>query len=123
MNTADQNSNPSAGPTTGQDPLVTIAHVVYALQAIGVFAQITLLVAVIINYVKREDVTGTFLESHFRWQIRTFWFFVLWVVLGVLTLLIGIGFVILAAAYIWLIYRVVKGWLSLVDRKPMYRPV
>ena len=77
--------------------------------------------AVIINYVKRDDVRGTFLESHFRWQMRTFWFGLLWLAVGVLTWLILIGYVITLAGFIWIMYRIIKGWLDLVDRKPMYR--
>lgn len=54
----------------------------YALQAIGFFVGITYIVAIIINYVKRDDVKGTWLESHFRWQMRTFWFSLLWAIIG-----------------------------------------
>ena len=76
--------------------------------------------AVVINYVKREDVAGTWLASHFRWQIRSFWFGLLWCVLGAILLLIVIGYFVLLADAIWLIYRIVKGWLRLNDRKEMY---
>jgi uncharacterized membrane protein len=98
----------------------TLTHVVYALYAISLFMGITAIVAVIINYVKKEDVAGTFLESHFRWQIRTFWFGLLWAILGGITLLIVIGWFVLTANAIWLIYRIVKGWLRLNENKPMY---
>jgi uncharacterized membrane protein len=101
--------------------LLTIANAVYALQAIGVIVTPAFIVAVVLNYVKRDDVRGTLLESHFRWQIRTFWFGLLWAVVGVLTMVILIGFVILFANFVWVIYRIVKGWLDLLDRKPMYR--
>lgn len=120
MDTLDQNAEPGARKNSNEESLTTIAHVVYALQAVGVFLQITLLIAVIINYVKRDDAAGTWLASHFRWQIRTFWFFLLWVVLGFITWIILIGMIIIPVAYIWLIYRIIKGWLYLVDRKPMY---
>src|SRR5215470_17965916 len=82
------------------------------------------IVAVIINYVKRPDARGTYVESHFRWQIRTFWLAVLWCVIGgaLFVTLVGIPVAlgVFFAAGIWAIYRVVKGWLALRDRRPMY---
>jgi len=82
------------------------------------------LIAVILNYVKRADVHGTWLESHFRWQIRTFWFGLLWAVFGFLFMItiIGwfVGMFILMVDGTWIIYRVVKGWLRLNDGKQMY---
>ncbi|MFZ5593918.1 MAG: DUF4870 family protein [Pseudomonadota bacterium] len=98
----------------------TLATVVYALQAVSFVAGMTLIVAVIINYVKMDDVRGTWLESHFRWQIRTFWFGLLWAVVGAITFLILVGYLVLMADAIWVIYRIVKGWLNLNDGKPMY---
>jgi uncharacterized membrane protein len=98
----------------------TVATVVYALQALSFLLGITFLVAVIISYVKRADVRGTWLESHFRWQIRTFWYSLLWTVIGVVTSYVLVGYLILAVALAWFIYRVAKGWLRLVDDKPMY---
>ncbi len=78
------------------------------------------IIAVILNYVKRAEVEGTWLESHFRWQIRTFWFSLLWVVVAVLIGLTVIGlpltFGILVGVTFWLIYRVVRGWLALNAR-------
>jgi len=94
--------------------------IVYALQAASFLLGFTFLIAVIINYVKKDDVYGTWLESHFRWQIRTFWFSVLWSILGFITLFILIGYFILFANAIWLIYRIVKGWLRLAENKAMY---
>lgn len=93
---------------------------VYALQALAIILGITYLVAVIINYIKIDDVRGTWLESHFRWQIRTFWYSVLWAVIGGLTVFIFVGFVILGVASVWVIYRVIKGWMRLSENKPMY---
>lgn len=102
--------------------LKTITTAVYALQAAFFLFGITALVAIIINYVKKDDVYGTWFESHFRWQIRTFWFGLVWGCLGVLTLLLIIGYPILVADGVWIIYRIVKGWLYLIDDKPMYAP-
>jgi uncharacterized membrane protein len=126
------------------DPsLVTYTHVIYALHALSVLigamsAAATVvgafilgvpsIVAVVMNYVRRSDTTGTYLESHFSWQNRTFWFAVLWIVIAglvsmPLVLLLGLGiFTFLAAAFaigLWVIYRVVRGWLALRDGKPM----
>ena len=84
------------------------------------------IIAVILNYVKRGDVRGTWLESHFRWQIRTFWFGLLWVSLCVLFIVatLGIGILIawlpLAFVSVWFVYRIARGWLALNARRPMY---
>ena len=98
----------------------TLTAVIYALYAASLLVGITCLIAIVMNYVKKEDVAGTFLESHFRWQIRTFWFSLLWGFLGVITFIIIIGWFILIAGLIWFIYRIVKGWLRLNENKPMY---
>lgn len=100
--------------------LKTLTTIIYALYAASFFVGITAIAAIVMNYVKKEDVAGTFLESHFRWQIRTFWFGVLWAVIGVITYLLLVGWVVLFVAGIWMIYRIVKGWLRLIDNKPMY---
>jgi uncharacterized membrane protein len=101
--------------------LKNIATAVYALQAVSIIPPfvITFFVAVILNYIKIDDVRGTWLESHFRWQMRTFWFGLLWFVLGSLTYIIIIGWFILFGALLWFIYRIMKGWLNLNDGKPM----
>ena len=83
------------------------------------------IIAVILNYVKRGDVRGTWLESHFRWQIRTFWYGLLWVGLCGLFLVmtLGIGILIvwlpLAIVTVWFVYRIVRGWLALREGRPM----
>ena len=105
---------PSAGGN-----LKTVATIVYALQAVGFFVGITWIVAVVLDYVKKDDAKGTWLESHFRWQIRTFWFGLLWGVLGAILLLVVVGYFVLLADAIWIIYRIVKGWLKLAENKPV----
>ena len=70
-----------------------------------------------LTYVRKEEVAGTWLESHFRWQIRTFWFGLLWAVLGAILFVLIVGWFILAADAIWIIYRIVKGWLRLAERR------
>lgn len=101
-------------------PLKTITTVVYGLQAASFVFGVTFVVAVIVNYVKKADVQGTWLASHFRWQIRTFWFSLSWTIVGVIASYVLVGYLILAADVIWVIYRIVKGWLSLADGKAMY---
>lgn len=97
-----------------------LTMVIYALYAASFFVGITVVVAVIMNYVKKDDVAGTIFESHFRWQIRTFWYGLLWAAIGFITFLLIIGIFILIADSIWFIYRIVKGVLNLYDNKPMY---
>ena len=99
--------------------LKTLTTVVYGLYALTWFFGISAIVAVVVNYIKLEDVAGTWLESHFRWQIRTFWFGLLWSVVGMLTFVLLIGWAILFANLVWLIYRIVKGWLNLNENRPM----
>lgn len=85
------------------------------------------LIAVVLNYIKRPDVRGTYLETHFSWQIRTFWFGLLWVGLcvGFIIVTFGIGILIawfpLGVITVWFIYRIVRGWLALNAGRPMYR--
>ncbi len=84
------------------------------------------IIAVILNYVKHSEARGTWLESHFRWQIRTFWYGLLWVVLcgALVVLTLGLGVIVvwvpLALLTIWFIYRIARGWLRLGARQPMY---
>jgi len=99
--------------------LKTLATVIYALYALSLFAGITAIVAIVLDYIKLDDARGTWLESHFRWQIRTFWWSVVWFVLGALTWIILVGWVVLGVAGVWFIYRIAKGWLNLNDGKPM----
>ena len=97
-----------------------VTTIIYALYAASFLIGITAIVAIVMNYIKKEDVAGTFLESHFRWQIRTFWFGMLWGMLGAITFVLVIGWFVLIANGIWIIYRIAKGWLRLNDNKPMY---
>jgi uncharacterized membrane protein len=117
---------------------VTVSHVVYALHACAIVAGIAgtatvvgsfvgsvpSIVAVILNYVKRGEARGTWLESHYSWQIRTFWFALAWfliawaLILTVVGALVGVP--LLIALTLWLVYRIARGWLRLIDREPMY---
>jgi len=97
-----------------------LTTIIYALYAASFLVGITAIAAIVMNYIKREDVAGTFLGSHFRWQIRTFWFGLVWGVLGAITMHLVFGFLVLFANGVWIIYRIIKGWLRLNDNKPMY---
>ncbi|MBQ8829376.1 MAG: hypothetical protein IJ022_04705 [Burkholderiaceae bacterium] len=122
--------------------LVNVTRWVYILHSlsilIGVFTGVSIatafvfgwpsIIAVVINYVKRSDAKGTYLESHFIWQIKTFWFAFFWIVLvwligmALSVILVGfaiwfVGFIVLS---IWVCYRIVKGWLRLSEARPMY---
>ena len=118
--------------------VVTVAHIVYALHTfaivVGVIGTATVigsfvgslpsLVAVVLNYVKRGDARGTWVASHYRWQIRTFWFALLCALIGwaLVITVVGavVGLPILIALTLWLVYRIGRGWLRLRDRHPMY---
>jgi uncharacterized membrane protein len=115
-------------------------QIIYALHALslltGILGAATVIgafligwpsiIAVIMNYIKRSDARGTWLDSHFRWQIRTFWFGAAWVALcGIfvfVTFFIGllVVWIPLGLLTIWFIYRVARGWLALRDKRPMY---
>ena len=133
---------PSGTPATAlpSSSLVGWTQGIYALHALSLIAGIVgaatvvgafllgwpSIIAVILNYVKRSEVRGTWLESHFRWQIRTFWFGALWVSLCMVfvVLTLGIGLLVawlpLGVVGLWFIYRIVRGWLALNDHRPMY---
>ncbi len=137
------NVNPSV--TVSEQPadasLVSYTHIIYALHSlsvlIGLTSTVTIvgsfifglpsIIAVIMNYARQSDARGTYLESHFRWQIRTFWFALLWVIvilavsLPLMVIVLGfftlwIGCVLLG---IWVIYRILRGWLALRDHRPV----
>jgi uncharacterized membrane protein len=123
--------------TAPRHNLVTLTHVMYGMHAFSavmgllgsafiVTAFLTgwpSIIAVIINYVKRNDVRDTYLESHFSWQLRTFWYALLWAfVIGLLVMsLIGIplAWVVAVGVGIWVLYRIARGWLALAEHKPV----
>jgi uncharacterized membrane protein len=119
------------------DSQVTLTHVIYGLHALTVITGLMTpafivtafitgwpsLIAVVLSYLKRAEVQGTYLESHFRWQIRTFWFALFWVLLALalaLTLIgIPLALVMVLCAGLWVLYRVIRGWLNLNDGKAL----
>jgi uncharacterized membrane protein len=114
------------------------AHIVYGLHSLaialgiagsatvigGFIGSVPSIIAVIVNYVKRGSARGSWAASHYRWQIRTFWFALLWLIIAVLLIVtvvgapVGLG--LLAVLTVWLIYRIARGWLRLLDQRPMY---
>jgi len=133
---------PLAASPVPSAQLVTYTHVIYALHALSILigatstvvivwafvAGLPSLIAIVMNYARRSDTFGTWLESHFRWQIRTFWFALLAFALAsvasvplllsiVLIPLVWLGF---AAIGVWVIYRVVRGWIHLREGRAMY---
>ena len=127
-----------AGSTSGRESgLIAWAHVIYGLHALsvltGMLTSVTVvgafvfgwpsIIAVILNYVKRGEAEGTFIATHFRWQIRTFWYAFAWTLLSWLLIftLIGIPFawMLIMGVSIWVAYRVIRGWLALSNGKPM----
>ena len=128
------------GYTTPAEGDVRVAHVIYALHAFsaltGVLTAAVIvtafltgwpsIIAVIINYIKRPDVQGTYLETHFSWQIRTFWYALLWVVLMFVLVFTVIGiplaWLIGLVVGLWVLYRIIRGWLALADGRPMPMP-
>ncbi len=125
------------GARQPSDSLVTTVHVVYGLHALSVFIGATSfativgafvfgipsIIAVIINYAMQSDARGTFLESHFRWQIRTFWFAALWALISILLFISIIGmpfsWLLIVAVGLWVIYRIARGWVALANREPL----
>ncbi|HJQ62606.1 MAG TPA: hypothetical protein VJ834_07070 [Burkholderiales bacterium] len=119
------------------ESLVRLTHLIYALHAfsalMGILGSAFIvtafltgwpsIIAVIINYVKRSDTRGTYLDSHFGWQIRTFWYALLWVIVMVLLIFTFIGiplaWVLGVVVGIWVLYRIIRGWISLGNAQPM----
>lgn len=114
------------GPSGEQlSSLRKLLHILYALYAIfWLTGGITALIAIVIDYVKRDDARGSLYASHFAWQIRSFWWSVVWAVLGgvlfATVVLMPLAFAVWAVLSLWMLYRIVKGWLYLNDSKPMY---
>jgi uncharacterized membrane protein len=118
-----------------REGLVTLAHVIYGLHAFSALTGLLSpamivtafltgwpsIIAVILNYVKRSEVRGTWLDSHFSWQIRTFWFALLWLAVGAVLFITVLGIpvavVLWFATGIWVLYRIIRGWLALSSQK------
>jgi len=106
-------------PTTAEElaSLRRLTLVTYVLYALAWFNGLTAVIAVIINYVKRDDANGTIYRSHMDWMIRSFWWTLLWVVLAIVPAVASIGLLsfLLVIPAIWFLYRMIKGLLRLID--------
>ena len=124
--------------------LVTYNHITYLLYVLSYFtAGLLWIVPIFMNYAKRRDADGTWLATHFDWQIKTFWYSIVWFVVGVgiitfalgsfgvsiladsgniavgSVLLASLGFIIMGVTFIWHLYRIVRGWIALTDGRPV----
>ncbi len=124
--------------------LTTYNHLTYLLYVLSYFtAGLLWIVPIVMNYAKRHDADGTWLATHFDWQIKTFWYSIVWFVIGSMlilfavggfavgltassnniaiggVLLTGLGLLIIAFTLIWHIYRIVRGWIALTDNRPV----
>ena len=124
-------------PIAPQVNLVLLTNIIYALHALSVIMGLIgsafvitafltgwpSIIAIIINYTKRNAVRDTYLDSHFNWQIRTFWFAFLWMILAVILFItvlgIALSYIITVGAGIWISYRIIRGWLALNEGRPM----
>ena len=124
-------------PIAPQVNLVLLTNIIYALHALSVIMGLIgsafvitafltgwpSIIAIIINYTKRSAVRDTYLDSHFNWQIRTFWFAFLWMILAVILFItvlgIALSYIITVSAGIWISYRIIRGWLALNEGRPM----
>ena len=93
--------------------------ITYILYLVGFVVGITGLIAIIMNYVKRNEMRGTLLESHVDWQIKTFWYSLIGYVLGLILSVILIGYLLILVVFVWHVYRLVKGLIALNDNKPI----
>jgi uncharacterized membrane protein len=134
-------NSPADSIKSADSSLVSYTHWMYALHAasalIGMFSSafiataflfgVPSIIAVVMNYIRRSDARGTYLESHFSWQLRTFWFALLWVsvvfLLSFPLFFVLVGFVTFPVGIfivgVWVIYRVARGWLKLKDGQPV----
>jgi uncharacterized membrane protein len=130
-------SNSRVVSVVPQSGLVRLTHIIYLLHGFSVLMGILgpaliittfltgwpSIIAVIINYAKRDDVRGTYLDSHFGWQIRTFWYTLFWLVIAVILFVTVIGiifaYILAVGAGLWVFYRIIRGWIALNDGKSM----
>ena len=117
----EQNSvHNQAGNQPDMKQYKSLTLLIYFLQAFSfLLGGIPFLIAVIINYVKRAEVKETWLESHFNWQINTFWYALVLSLIGGLTFTIGIGIFILIGGTFYIVFRIVYGWIKLSANQPV----
>lgn len=124
-----------------KDPNRTLTIVLYILYIVAIFSGgLLAVVALIINYVKRSDVQGSIFESHFTWQIRTFWWYLFWNIMAFVPFIFlfftgenpnafaGVAFgasvfcvTVIGLSWIWIVYRAIRGIITVNDNKAMYQ--
>jgi uncharacterized membrane protein len=133
----------SSSPPSGLVPsqgMVTLTHVIYGLHAFSALTGLLSpalvvtafltgwpsIIAVILNYVKRSEVRATWLDSHFSWQLRTFWYALLWLVIGAIAFATVVGIPVAVVLWlgtgIWVLYRIIRGWMALGSQRVMPMP-
>jgi uncharacterized membrane protein len=133
----------SSAPPSGLMPsqgMVTLTHVLYGLHAFSALTGLLSpalvvtafltgwpsIIAVIVNYVKRSEVRATWLDSHFSWQIRTFWYALLWLVIGAIAFATVIGIPVAIVLWLgtglWVLYRIIRGWMALGSQRVLPMP-
>ena len=100
----------------------TMLHLIYALYAASFLNGLTAIVGVVIAYVKRDEARGSWQESHFEWLIRTFWWGLLFMVLGGVASIVLVGFLIMFVAGVWIVWRIAKGWIRLGQWRAVENP-
>ena len=144
----NNNDSNQAKDTMNRDKrrsLITYNHITYLLYVVSYFtAGLLWIVPIVMNYAKRHDADGSWLATHFDWQIKTFWYSIVWFVLGIViiafalggfgvsmltdssnnmaigsVLLAGVGLLIMLFTFIWHLYRIIRGWIALTDNRPV----
>ncbi len=147
-NNNNNNNSNQAKDTMNSDKrrsLITYNHITYLLYVVSYFtAGLLWIVPIVMNYAKRHDADGSWLATHFDWQIKTFWYSIVWFVLGIFiiafalggfgvsmltdssnnmaigsVLLAGVGLLIMLFTFIWHLYRIIRGWIALTDNRPV----
>jgi len=107
---------PEAAVMRHERRVATIAYALFAIAVLGFW--VPSIAGVVINYLKVHEAPALY-ASHHRWMIRTFWAGLVWLIVGLASLIILVGYVILAALLVWWIYRVLRGGLALYENRPV----
>ncbi|MGO2226635.1 DUF4870 family protein [Psychrobacter celer] len=144
-NNNDSNQAKNTMNSDKRRSLITYNHITYLLYVVSYFtAGLLWIVPIVMNYAKRHDADGSWLATHFDWQIKTFWYSIVWFVLGIViiafalggfgvsmltdssnnmaigsVLLAGVGLLIMLFTFIWHLYRIIRGWIALTDNRPV----
>ena len=111
----------AANNQQNEKELRQFVFIAYILQAVFFLFVVTPIFALIINYIKKDDLINSRYHTHYRWQQNTFWFGLLWLILGIMTHIFFVGYVVIFFLTFWYIYRIAKGWIYLSDGKELYQ--